>query len=62
MKAVSYVDSDGVKNVLIYEADLIDFRLRLQDEGYLIIGEEKVPATKARGTGRYPKPEENERR
>ncbi|MFA5393935.1 MAG: hypothetical protein WC081_02440 [Candidatus Ratteibacteria bacterium] len=44
MMEISYSDGENIQTLLIHEVDIHACRIRLQEEGYLIVGEEKVPA------------------
>ena len=54
MKVIAYSDGERIGSIVVYEADLSTCLTNLQNEGYLIVGEDKVPAPKGRNFNRYP--------
>lgn len=62
MKVISFSDGESIESIVVYEADLSACLTNLQNEGYLIIGEEKVPAPRVRSSDRYPPLNGDERR
>jgi hypothetical protein len=62
MKIVTYSDGERIESVVVYEADLSVCLTNLQNEGYLIVREEKVPAPKGKNFDRHPQIGGDERR
>lgn len=54
MKVIAYSDGEKIGSIVVYETDLSACLTNLQNEGYLIIGEDKVPAPRDRNYDRYP--------
>lgn len=62
MRVIAYDDGESIKTLMVHEIDFSACLTNLQNEGYLIIGEEKVPVPKGRNFDRYPQLEGDERR
>jgi len=62
MKIVAYSDGERIESIVVYEVDLSICLTNLRNEGFLIVGEEDVPAPKDRNFDRYPQIERDERR
>ena len=56
MRVISYSDGESITSVIVFEADRNYCLTQLQDEGYLIVKEDKVPP-ETDYADRYPRDE-----
>ena len=62
MKVIAYSDGERIGSIVVYDADLSTCLTNLQNEGYLIVGEENIPNSRVRNFDHYPQLEGNGKR
>ena len=53
MKIIAYSDGEKIENIVVFDADLSTCLTNLQNEGYLIVAEENIPAPRIKNSNRY---------
>ncbi|MFH2068428.1 MAG: hypothetical protein ABII89_03070 [Candidatus Omnitrophota bacterium] len=61
MKVIAYSDGERIESIVVFEDDRSACLTSLQNDGYLIVGEEEIPASRVRNFNRYSRVERDER-